>query len=188
MWVILTPAAGAHHPGAVAQRLPTLGAAPGFRLTTQEGAALALADLRGKVVVVSFLYTACADTCPLLTAKLVGIQSALGDAFGEDVFFVSVSVDPENDRPEVLKRYAQALGCDLSGWAFLTGSAEQIRQTSRDYGVYQESKPGGDVDHNLLTSLVDRQGFLRVQYMGDQFDPGEFLHDLELLAAPVRSP
>ncbi|NIV75293.1 MAG: redoxin domain-containing protein [Gammaproteobacteria bacterium] len=188
MWVILTPAAGAHAPGAVAQRLPTLGAAPEFRLTTQEGAALALADLRGKVVVVSFLYTACADTCPLLTAKLVGIQRALGDAFGEDVFFLSVSVDPENDRPDVLKRYAQALGCDLSGWAFLTGSAEQIRQTSRDYGVYQESNPGGDVDHNLLTSLVDRQGFLRVQYMGDQFDPGEFLHDLERLAAPVRSP
>lgn len=188
IWAMLVPAAAAHHPGALSQRLPIMGAAPGFRLTTQEGVPLALASLQGKVVVVSFLYTACADTCPLLTTKLVGVQRALGDAFGKDVFFLSVSVDPENDRPDVLKRYAEALGCDLTGWAFLTGTAQQIRRVAHDYGVYVEKKADRDVDHNLLTSLIDRRGALRVQYMGDRFDPDEFLHDLKLLAAPARSP
>jgi len=188
VWGMLAAGAAAHETGAESKRLPVLGAAAEFRLTTQDGVPLALADLQGKVAVISFIYTSCADTCPLLTTKLVGIQKSLGDAFGKDVFFLSITVDPEHDRPEVLKHYAEALGCDLTGWAFLTGTAEQIRAVARDYGVYNEARAGGDVDHNLLTSLVDRRGALRVQYMGGRFDPAEFLHDIQWLAAPEKSP
>lgn len=185
---MLTSAAPAHETSAESHRLPVLGVAAEFRLTTQDGAPLALADLQGKVVVVSFIYTSCADTCPLLTAKLVSIQKALGAAFGKDVFFLSITVDPKHDRPEVLKQYAEALGCDLTGWAFLTGTVEQIRKVARGYGVYYDARAVGDVDHNLLTSLIDRRGALRVQYMGDRFDPAEFLHDINWLATPKRSP
>ena len=99
-----------------------------------------------------------------------------------------MTVDPANDRPEVLKRYAEALGCDLTGWAFLTGTTEQTRKIAHDYGVYHQIQTGGDVDHNLLTSLVDRRGVLRVQYMGERFDPAEFLQDLKLLAALATPP
>jgi protein SCO1 len=100
--------------------LPTIGPAPAFSLTTQEGARLALQDLRGKVVAVTFIYASCADTCPLLTAKLAGLQARLGTDFGAKVFFVAITVDPERDTPEVLKRYAQAHRVNLTGWAFLT--------------------------------------------------------------------
>jgi protein SCO1/2 len=186
---MLASTAAAHETGAESHRLPVLGAAAKFLLTTQDDAPLALADLQGKVVVVSFIYTGCADTCPMLTTKLVSIQKALGDAFGKDVFFLSITVDPDHDRPDVLKQYAEALGCDLKGWAFLTGTADQIRKVARGYGVYYDNtRAVGDVDHNLLTSLVDRRGALRVQYMGDRFDPAEFLHDIKWLAAPERSP
>jgi protein SCO1/2 len=94
--------------------LPKIGPAPAFSLTTQDGSRLALADLRGKVVAVTFIYTSCADTCPLLTAKLAGLQARLGTDFGAKVFFVAITVDPERDTPPVLKRYAQAHGANLA--------------------------------------------------------------------------
>ena len=84
--------------------LPKIGPAPVFSLTTQEGTRLALKDLHGKIVAVTFIYASCADTCPLLTAKLAGLQARLGADFGAKVFFVAITVDPERDTPQVLKR------------------------------------------------------------------------------------
>ena len=161
--------------------LPKIGPAPAFSLTTQEGARLALQDLRGKVVAVTFIYASCADTCPLLTAKLAGLQERLGTAFGAKVFFVAITVDPERDTPEVLKRYAQAHGANPAGWAFLTGTPAEIQQVARHYGIYVKKRPRGEVDHTFLTSLIDHRGTLRVQYLGVRFDPDELLRDLQAL-------
>ena len=161
--------------------LPKIGPAPAFSLTTQEGTRLALQDLRGKVVAVTFIYASCADTCPLLTAKLAGLQARLGTALGAKVFFVAITVDPERDTPEVLKRYAQAHGANPAGWAFLTGTPAEIQQVARHYGIYVKKRPRGEVDHTFLTSLIDHSGTLRVQYLGVRFDPEELLRDLQAL-------
>jgi protein SCO1/2 len=163
------------------QALPRIGPAPAFTLITQEGTRLSLENLRGKIVALTFIYTSCADTCPLLTAKMAGLQARLGTDFGARVFFVSVTVDPERDTPEVLKRYAQAHGANPAGWAFLTGTPAQIRQVARHYGIYSKKLPRGDVDHTFLTSLIDHSGTLRVQYLGVRFDPEELLRDLQSL-------
>ena len=169
------------HEAKGAARLAKIGPAPEFTLTTQEGGRLSLRDLRGKVVAVTFVYASCADTCPLLTAKLAGIQAKLGPEFGSRVFFASVTVDPERDTPEVLKRYAEAHKANPAGWAFLTGSPAEIRDVERRYGIYARKNPRGDVDHTFLTSLIDRDGILRVQYLGVRFDPDELLGDLKSL-------
>ncbi|MGH7355413.1 MAG: SCO family protein, partial [Candidatus Rokuibacteriota bacterium] len=158
-----------------------IGPAPEFALTTQDGARLSLRDLRGKVVAVTFIYASCADTCPLLTAKMAALQAKLGRDFGSKVFFASVTVDPERDTPEVLKRYAQARGANLAGWAFLTGTPAEIRDVERRYGIFSRTNPAGDVDHTFLTSLIDRDGTLRVQYLGVRFNPDEMLGDLRSL-------
>ncbi len=171
------------HDSGVSERLTIIGPAPKFSLTTHDAGTLALRELRGKVVVVSFIYTNCTDTCPLLTAKLVSIQKQLGNKFGSKVYFVSLTVDPERDRPGVLRRYATTLGSDFTGWTYLTGTPSQVIDVARSYGVYQRKRSAGDVDHNLLTSIVDQQGNLRVQYMGDRFDPHEFLDDIRSLLA-----
>src|SRR5262252_8062405 len=121
--------------------LAKIGPAPEFSLTTQAGARLSLRDLRGKVVAVTFIYASCADTCPLLTAKLAGLQARLGTDFGAKVFFVAITVDPERDTPQVLKRYAQAHGANLSGWAFLTGTTAEIQQVAQHYGIYYKKRP-----------------------------------------------
>jgi len=163
------------------ERLSRIGPAPEFTLTTQDNARLSLRNLRGKVVAVTFIYASCADTCPLLTAKLAGLQAKLGADFGPKVFFASVTVDPERDTPEVLKQYARGHGANPAGWAFLTGTPAEIRDVERRYGIWAKKGPRGDVDHTFLTSLIDRDGVLRVQYLGVRFDTGEFLADLRSL-------
>jgi len=160
------------------KRLPVIGTAPPFALTSQDGKTVALADLRGKVVALAFIYTGCPDICPMLTQKMVDVQDALGAEFGAKVAFVSISLDPEGDTPEVLKDYAQFWGAKPEGWTFLTGSPEAVRDVTRRYGVFLLKKEDGSVDHSQLTSLVDAHGQMRVQYLGARFDPEEFRHDL----------
>ena len=173
----LAEAHDAHH-HTQEQRLPKIAPAPNFTLTSQDGAEVALADFRGKVVAITFIYTSCADTCPVLTAMMAHIQDQLGRDFGVKVAFVSVTVDPERDTPAALKQYAETFGADLNGWAFLTGAPEKIRDVTRRYGVFASKTATGDVDHTFLTSIVDQRGILRVQYLGVRFNPDEFRHDL----------
>ena len=158
--------------------LPVIGPAPNFTLTSQDGARVSLASLRGKVVAVTFIYTGCPDICPLLTQKMVDVQNELGADFGAKIAFVSISLDPEHDTPEVLKDYAQFWGAKLDGWTFLTGSLEAVRDVTRHYGVFFSKKEDGSVEHSQLTTLVDADGQMRVQYLGARFDPEEFRHDL----------
>jgi protein SCO1 len=167
--------------------LPKIKPAPEFTLTNQNGNDIALKNLRGKVLAITFIFASCVDTCPLLTAKMAGIQTRLGSAFGSNVFFVSITVDPERDTPEVLKRYAEIHKANLGGWAFLTGSPAEIREVAKRYGVTYKKTARGDVDHTFLTSLVDHNGILRVQYMGVKFSPDEFLRDLLSLVREAKA-
>jgi protein SCO1/2 len=182
---LLAPAVGQAAPKS--DGLPRIGPAPQFTLTTQDGTRLALSDLRGKVVAVTFIYTGCADTCPLLTAKMAALQNRIGAEFASKIVFLSVSVDPERDTPEVLKRYAQAHGANLAGWHFLTGTPAEIREVARRYGIYYKKQPRSDIDHTFLTSVVDQRGTLRVQYLGVRFDPDELLRDLRSLLGEARA-
>jgi protein SCO1/2 len=160
------------------QRLPTIGVAPDFTLTSQDGAEVTLQAFRGKVVAVTFIYTSCPDVCPLLSDKLAGVQDELGADFGAKFAFLSITVDPEHDTPEVLKDHAEALDANLAGWSFLTGAPATVREVAHRYGVAMVPAADGQVDHTLLTTLVDRRGIMRVQYLGYRFDPDEFRHDL----------
>jgi protein SCO1 len=160
------------------QALPKIAPAPEFSLTSQDGGHVTLADFRGKVVAVTFIYTFCTATCPVLTPMMSFVQDQLGPNFGTRIAFVSISVDPERDTPEVLKEYGHAFGANLAGWAFLTGTPDAIRDVTRRYGVFASKRANGDVEHTFLTSIVDPHGFLRVQYVGVRFDPDEFRRDL----------
>jgi protein SCO1/2 len=168
------------------ESLPKIKPAPDFTLTNDDGKRLALRELRGKVLAITFIYASCADTCPLLTAKMVGIQNRLRSDFGNKVYFISITVDPEHDTPEILKQYAEAHKANPDGWAFLTGTSGEIRDVTKRYGVYYKKTARGDVDHTFLTSLVDQSGTLRVQYMGVKFDPDEMLRDIHSLVQETK--
>ena len=158
--------------------LPRLGEAPSFTLVSQDGEEVTLSSLHGKVVAVTFIYTWCPDICPMLTDKMARVQDALGDDFGKEVAFVSISFDPERDTPEVLKDYAAAFDADLAGWSFLTGELDTVRDVANSYGVVVLSTDNEAIDHSTLTTLIDRQGHMRVQYVGYRFDPEELRQDL----------
>ena len=168
--------AGVHEVGGD-KRLPVIGPAPQFTLTSQDGKPV-LADLQGKVVAVTFIYTGCPDICPLPTQKMVDVQDELAAQFGTKIAFVSISLDPEHATPAVLKDYAQFWGAKPEGWSFLTGSLEAVRDLTRRYGVFFSKKDDASVEHSQLTTLVDGDGQMRVQYLGARFDPEEFERDL----------
>ena len=162
-------------------RLPVIGPAPPFVLDSARGQRVALGDLRGKVLALTFVFTTCSDSCPILTAKMVEIGRSLGSDFGPRVAFVAISVDPLNDTPARLRDYATAHRADAPGWFFLTGAPGDISEVLRRYGAYAKKTEGGSVDHLFLTSLIDRAGMLRVQYLGTRFDPREMQRDLQML-------
>jgi len=101
---------------------------PNLPVITQDGKTLKFYDdvIKGKIVVVSFIYTNCPDICPLTTARIAQVEDALSDLVGRDIFLISMTVDPERDTPARLKQFAQAFGAG-PGWLFLTGRPEDIR-------------------------------------------------------------
>src|SRR5436190_23276411 len=174
--MLIEPSRDATHQASLP--LPKIAHAPGFTLTSQDGAPISLANLRGKVVAVTFIFTRCTATCPVLTPLMSLVQDRLGRDFASKIVFASITVDPEHDTPEMLKLYAQMYGADLGGWSFLTGPPPVIADLTRRYGVYAAKDANGEVEHSFLTSIVDQRGILRVQYLGVRFDPEEFRRDL----------
>ena len=176
--MLMQPPSGTQRATSEEQPLPKIAPAPGFRLTSQDGAQISLANLRGKVVAVTFIFTRCSDTCPVLTSMMSLVQDRLGPEFGSKIVFASITVDPEHDTPEMLKLYAQMYGADVAGWSFLTGPPPIVQDLTRRYGIFAAKDANGGIDHSFLTSIVDRRGILRVQYLGVRFDPEEFRRDL----------
>lgn len=101
---------------------------PNLPVVTHDGKTVRFYDdlIKGKIVVISFIYTSCTDFCPLTTARMSQVEEKLGDLVGRDIFFYSITVDPENDTPEKLKEYAEAFSAG-PGWRFMTGKPKDIR-------------------------------------------------------------
>jgi cytochrome oxidase Cu insertion factor (SCO1/SenC/PrrC family) len=106
------------------------GLLPDFALTDQRGRPVHRADLQGNVWVASFMYTGCADECPVMTAEMARLQSDL--AAIPDVRLVSISVDPDRDTPAILSQYAARFDADPDRWLFLTGDKRAIFRLARE--------------------------------------------------------
>jgi cytochrome oxidase Cu insertion factor (SCO1/SenC/PrrC family)/cytochrome c2 len=108
---------------------------PNLPVVTQDGKTLKFYDdvIKDKIVLISFIYTNCPDICPLTTARIAQLEDQLGDMVGRDIFFVSMTVDPERDTPERLKEFATAFDVG-PGWLFLTGKPEDIRVINSKLG------------------------------------------------------
>src|SRR3989442_6599353 len=109
---------------------------PNVPLTTQDGTAVHFYEdlLKGKKVAINLIYTSCKDECPLETARLGQGQRPLSDRVGKDVFFYSITIDPQQDTPAVLKAYAEKFGVG-PGWLFLTGKEDDIKLVAKKLGV-----------------------------------------------------
>jgi protein SCO1 len=111
--------------------LPVLGKLGEFSLVAESGKPTGSAELRGSVWIAAFMFTRCPTVCPRITRRMRELQlSARAKAL--PVRFVSITVDPEHDTPEVLRRYAAQYQADLASWSFLTGDYEVVKKTAVD--------------------------------------------------------
>src|SRR5215204_3293538 len=108
---------------------------PNLPVVTHEGKTLRFYDdlIKGKIVVINFIYTSCQDVCPIATARLAQVEEKLGEKVGCDFFFISMTVDPEHDTPERLNEYAKAFGAG-PGWLFVTRKPEDVRAINYKLG------------------------------------------------------
>jgi protein SCO1 len=129
---------------------------PNVPLTDQNGRTVHLYDdlLKGKTVVVNLIYTQCKDSCPLETARLIQVRQMLGGHVGKDVFFYSISIDPEHDTPEALKAYAEKFHAGPD-WLFLTGKKEDINLAARKLGLYFD--PGLNRDGHTVELMIGNE-------------------------------
>jgi len=181
----LSVTARAHVPGppqtSKTARVVTNSKAPDFTLVNQNGAAFHSDSARGRVILVTFVFTTCPDVCPLLTAKFAQLQRMLAREHASAFFLISITTDPEVDKPEVLKSYAQRYGADFNTWAFLTGDEDKISKVWRSFGVSVKKKGKGLVQHTSLTTLIDRQGVRRINYYGDSWQEKDIFQDIQSL-------
>ena len=150
--------------------------APDFALRTADGRAVRLADLRGNAVVLNFVYTSCPDICPLHAERIAETQHLVNDTPVRDrVAFLTVTTDPSNDTPDVMRYYGPAHGLDPANWTFLTTAQDEpedaTRKLAEAYGHKFAKTEDGYQMHGIVTHVIDTHGRL----------------EGELPRAPVRS-
>lgn len=130
---------------------------PNIPLTTHEGEEVRFFDLiEDKVVAINFVYTYCPDTCPVETARLLEVARLLGDRLGEDVFFYSITIDPDYDTQPVLKAFAESWNIP-EGWTFLTGDEADIIRLRKKLGMRLDDVRTGDISEHTVNLLIGNQ-------------------------------
>jgi protein SCO1 len=139
---------------------------PNLPVLDQDGTQFNFYDdlIAGKNVVINFIFTTCTDICPLTTARMAVVHEKLGDAVGRDVFMYSISIDPENDRPEQLKNYADAFRVG-KGWKLLTGKPEDIAAIR--YKLGERSRVLKEHRHEMLIGNADKGSWSKDSAFGD---------------------
>jgi len=166
------PDAGTGFAGSVRPAVPP----QDFRLRDQDGDPVSLRTFRGRVVLLTFLYTTCRDTCPLTATQ---IRGALDD-LDRDVPALAVSVDPANDTPERARRFLFRRGLAGDRMRFLLGSREQLAPIWKAYGIRPQ---GAEFEHSVYVLLVDKRGRQRIGFPVAQLTPEGLAHDIRRLQA-----
>lgn len=148
--------------------LVKIGPAPKFELTDQNGQKITNEAYKGKVYLVEFFFSTCPSICPIMNKNMVDIQN---DFFGNPNFGIaSISINPENDTPEVLKKHAQDIGVKSSNWHLLTGDKEYIFGiANKGFNLYagENKNVKGGFEHSGLFALIDKKGNIRCR--NDEF-------------------
>jgi protein SCO1/2 len=180
---------GGPPPGPRGETLAVGDRAPDVDLVDQAGRPRRLSDWRGRVVAVTFVYTRCPlpNFCPLMDRHFRAAQAAVradGSLRGQ-VHLLSVSFDPDFDRPAVLARHAAALGADPATWSYATGERAAIDAFASRFGVsiVREDPDGQEIVHNLRTAVIDRGGTVTALLGGNEWRAEELIAELRKAVA-----
>lgn len=160
-----------------------------FTLLDREGRPVRLSQYRGKPLLVSFIYTACFQVCPLTTKTLQKAVESGREYFGTDQYnVVSIGFNQPADSPQALKAFATQYGIKQPNWDFLSPPAAIVPALAQDFGFVYTATPAG-FDHVLQVSIVDAEGRIVRQVYGESVVPAELGEPIKLLlaGAPVQS-
>ena len=160
-------------------------------LVDQDKTPRMMVSFRGHRVALTFSYTRCPlpDFCPRVDRNFAEVQKILSQTPDlADVRLVSVTLDPEFDTPEVLKKHAQALQADPARWHLVTGPRDEVLGFAKHFGVTAEAPaaPGGMMVHNIRTAVIDAEGRLVKVHSGTSWTPAELVADLKAVPAPAN--
>jgi protein SCO1/2 len=144
------------------KELIEIGSAPAFNLTDQNGTKISDKNYIGKVYVLEFFFSTCPSICPIMNKNMVTIEKEFSNE--KDFGIASISINPENDTPEVLKEHAKKLGVTSSNWHFLTGDKDYIfNLANKGFNLYvgENNKTLGNFEHSGLFALIDKNGNIR---------------------------
>lgn len=156
-----------------------------FTATTQDNQSIGLKDLKGKIWISDFIFTSCADVCPPMTANMTKLQKKVNEEGLKNVEFVSFSVDPTVDKPEILSKYASQFGVDFKNWTFLTGYSQEFIESyaAKTFKtIVKKPAEGSQVIHQTFLYLVDKDGNIKKSYSGYENVPyDEIINDIKTL-------
>lgn len=159
---------------------PVLTEVAPFELVDDQGQPFRSEALRGEVWIANFVFTTCPSVCPLLTTQMRNVRA---DLEGTGVRYVSFSVDPENDRPEVLRAYRERMDARGDDWSFVTGEREAVRAAVEEQmRVSMGAREGGDIMHAVHFVLVDRTGHIRGFYLSSTEGLADLRRDARTIA------
>ena len=155
-------------------------AAPDFSLQDAGGRPVRLADFRGKVVVLHFIYTNCPDVCPLHAERIAEIQTMVNlTPMKQQVEFITITTDPNRDRGNVLAEYGWTHGLDPVNWVFLTTKPDQpedlTRKLAQQFGHRFDKTEDGYQMHGIVTHVIDKEGRWRANFHGLKFEPSNLV-------------
>jgi protein SCO1 len=169
-------------------------AAPAFTLQDADGRVTRLVDLKGKVVVLHFIFTKCPDVCPLHAERIAEIQKMVNiTPMKAQVQFITVTTDPTRDTGQVLRDYGDNHGLDLVNWIFLTAAAgdpeDATRRLAKAYGVeFRLAEDGSEQMHGVVTNVIDQDGILRARFHGLKFENVNMVIFINALINKVQLP
>jgi protein SCO1/2 len=175
--VSLFAAAGCHRESESSAATPSV--LTDTKLVDQNGNTVELSSLKGKPMLVDFIYTSCPGPCLMETAKFANVALRLGNDLGSKVTLVSITVDPEHDGPKQLLNYSRQQGADEKGWIFLTGGPGDIDQALAGFKLSRQIEPDGSVGHLVDIMLIGPDGRLVREYNGEIVKAQDIVDDVK---------
>ncbi|MDT8318627.1 MAG: SCO family protein [bacterium] len=138
---------------------------PSINLLNQDGKRVTNEDLKGKVTLINFIYTRCDESCPIMVHKFMDIEKEMKAELTEGKLqLLSITMDPEHDSPEILKKYAGKIEADTSYWSFLTEKKDIVDKVLKGFNFFYQKNEDGTFGHGNTIVMIDRNGVWKYNF------------------------
>lgn len=160
----------------------------GMQFTDQHSQIVRLDDLRGQIVVINFIFTACSSACPVQTNVIAGVLREWPQSQNRFFRMLSISLDPLSDTPATLKAYAKRFNAQRENWSFVTGRPQDVDRLATALWLFPGGKAKAPLDtHDSSLWLIDANGAVRLRLAGNPPEPKRLVRELTQLMSERQS-